>query len=173
MTEYDSRTADRAPAQPPTADRTTFEAEVDKLRIREKAHTREGDAIAAARRRLPMVEVPADLGLTGPDGPVTLLEAFESAMSRPGCGATRERAEPPVGHRAHLPGRFTRQTSAAGCPTSRGRSRTAATNAVTTRPNAAITATAVKPLSYACRAAFSTASAIGEGRCATRGCLQL
>ncbi len=30
------------------------------LRIREKAHTREGDAIAAARRRLPMVEVDAD-----------------------------------------------------------------------------------------------------------------
>jgi predicted dithiol-disulfide oxidoreductase (DUF899 family) len=27
------------------------------LRVREKAHTREGDAIAAARRRLPMVEV--------------------------------------------------------------------------------------------------------------------
>jgi Bacterial protein of unknown function (DUF899) len=29
------------------------------LRVREKAHTREGDAIAAARRRLPMVEVDA------------------------------------------------------------------------------------------------------------------
>src|SRR6202000_1070351 len=37
----------------------------------------EGDAIAAARRRLPMVEVPADTPLTGPDGPVTLLDTFE------------------------------------------------------------------------------------------------
>ena len=48
-----------------------------KLRVREKAHTREGDAIAAARRRLPMVEVDADLALIGPDGPLTLLDAFE------------------------------------------------------------------------------------------------
>ena len=38
-------------------DRSTFQAELDALRIREKAHTIEGDAIAAARRRLPMVEV--------------------------------------------------------------------------------------------------------------------
>jgi len=47
------------------------------LRVREKAHTREGDAIAAARRRLPMVEVNAKLALTGPRGPLTLLDAFE------------------------------------------------------------------------------------------------
>lgn len=37
--------------------RSTFTAELDTLRVREKAYTREGDAIAAARRRLPMVEV--------------------------------------------------------------------------------------------------------------------
>ena len=49
----------------------------DAILAREKAHTREGDAIAAARRRLPMVEVDASLTLTGPDGPLTLLEAFE------------------------------------------------------------------------------------------------
>jgi hypothetical protein len=40
-------------------------------------HTRAGDAIAAARRRLPMVEVDSSLPLTGPHGPVTLLDAFE------------------------------------------------------------------------------------------------
>ena len=62
---------------PPTVDRATFDEQLSALRTREKDHTREGDAIAAARRRLPMVEVPADLRLTGPDGPVTLLEAFE------------------------------------------------------------------------------------------------
>ncbi|HEY6747719.1 MAG TPA: DUF899 family protein [Mycobacteriales bacterium] len=45
--------------------------------MREKAHTREGDAIAAARRRLPVVEMDADLELIGPDGPLTLLDAFE------------------------------------------------------------------------------------------------
>ncbi|MGH3962291.1 MAG: DUF899 family protein [Pseudonocardiaceae bacterium] len=35
-------------------DRATWQAERDALLVREKAHTREGDAIAAARRRLPM-----------------------------------------------------------------------------------------------------------------------
>ena len=62
---------------PPVVDRASFETEVDALRAREKAHTREGDAIAAARRRLPMVEVDASLGLVGPDGPLALLDAFE------------------------------------------------------------------------------------------------
>ena len=66
-----------APSLPAVTDRAAFEAELDRLRIREKAHTREGDAIAAARRRLPMVEVDAGLTLTGPHGPLTLLEAFE------------------------------------------------------------------------------------------------
>jgi hypothetical protein len=48
-----------------------------RLRDREKAHTREGDAIAAARRRLPMVEVDAKVTVVGPHGPVTLLDVFE------------------------------------------------------------------------------------------------
>jgi predicted dithiol-disulfide oxidoreductase (DUF899 family) len=66
-----------APSLPAAVDRATFQAELDRLRVREKAHTREGDAIAAARRRLPMVEVDAAIPLTGPRGPLTLLEAFE------------------------------------------------------------------------------------------------
>ena len=65
------------PGMPVVVDRAAFQAELDALRIREKAHTREGDAIAAARRRLPMVEVDANLALIGPHGPLTLLEAFE------------------------------------------------------------------------------------------------
>ena len=39
------------PAAPPIVDRSIFEAEIDALRVREKAHTKEGDALAAARRR--------------------------------------------------------------------------------------------------------------------------
>jgi predicted dithiol-disulfide oxidoreductase (DUF899 family) len=66
-----------APSQPAAVDRATFQAELDRLRVREKAHTREGDAIAAARRRLPMAEVDASLELTGPHGPLTVLDAFE------------------------------------------------------------------------------------------------
>ena len=46
-------------AQPPVTDRASWQAELDRLLVREKAHTREGDAIAAGRRRLPMVEVDA------------------------------------------------------------------------------------------------------------------
>jgi predicted dithiol-disulfide oxidoreductase (DUF899 family) len=66
-----------SPSLPAVVDRAAFQAELDKLRVREKAHTREGDAIAAARRRLPMVEVDAGLTLTGPHGPLTLLDAFD------------------------------------------------------------------------------------------------
>jgi predicted dithiol-disulfide oxidoreductase (DUF899 family) len=62
---------------PKIVDRATFQAEVDALRIREKAHTREGDAIAAARRRLPMVKVDGATPLVGERGVVTLLDAFE------------------------------------------------------------------------------------------------
>jgi predicted dithiol-disulfide oxidoreductase (DUF899 family) len=49
--------ATNAASLPTVVDRDIFQAELDRLRVREKAHTREGDAIAAARRRLPMVEV--------------------------------------------------------------------------------------------------------------------
>ena len=65
------------PAAPKVVDRAAFQAELDALRLREKAYTREGDAIAAARRRLPMVEVDANLQLIGPRGAISLLEAFE------------------------------------------------------------------------------------------------
>jgi predicted dithiol-disulfide oxidoreductase (DUF899 family) len=64
-------------AVPPVVERGAFQAELDALRVREKAHTRAGDAIAAARRRLPMVEVDPTTPLIGPDGPVTLLDVFE------------------------------------------------------------------------------------------------
>jgi len=47
------------------------------LRVREKAHTREGDAIAAARRRLPMVAIDSSIPLIGSSGAVTLLDSFE------------------------------------------------------------------------------------------------
>src|SRR6266850_944953 len=57
--------------------RSTFQAELDTLRVREKAHTREGDGIAAARRRLPMVEVDGATPLIGERGAVTLFDVFE------------------------------------------------------------------------------------------------
>ena len=53
---------------PAVVDRATFQTELDALRVQEKAHIREGDAIAAARRRLPMVEVDSTIELTGRTG---------------------------------------------------------------------------------------------------------
>ena len=61
---------------PPVVDATTWQRELDALRIREKAATRELDAVAAQRRRLPMVEMP-EYTLDGPDGPVRLVDVFE------------------------------------------------------------------------------------------------
>src|SRR5580700_1671434 len=65
------------PGAPKVVDRSTFQAELDALRVREKAHTRESDAIAAVRRRLPMVEVDGATPLIGERGTATLLDAFE------------------------------------------------------------------------------------------------
>jgi predicted dithiol-disulfide oxidoreductase (DUF899 family) len=64
-------------AVPDVVDRSIFQAQLDELRLREKTHTREGDAIAAARRQLPMVRVDGGTPLVGGKGAVTLLEAFE------------------------------------------------------------------------------------------------
>jgi predicted dithiol-disulfide oxidoreductase (DUF899 family) len=69
--------AAETPSLPTVVDRNTFQSELDRVRIREKAHTRESDAIAAARRRLPMVELEGALELVGPRGPLKLLDAFE------------------------------------------------------------------------------------------------
>jgi predicted dithiol-disulfide oxidoreductase (DUF899 family) len=76
MTTTTSTTGSTLPA-PPVVDRDTWLRTREALRVREKAHTREGDAIAAARRRLPMTEVDAGALLTGPRGPVPLLDVFE------------------------------------------------------------------------------------------------
>jgi predicted dithiol-disulfide oxidoreductase (DUF899 family) len=63
-------------ALPPVADAAEWRRQLDELRVREKAATRELDAIAAQRRRLPMVELP-DYVLQGQDGPVRLVDLFE------------------------------------------------------------------------------------------------
>jgi len=62
-------------ALPRVVDEQTWRAELADLRRREKAVTRELDAIAAARRRLPMVEMP-EYTLHGADGPIRLADIF-------------------------------------------------------------------------------------------------
>src|SRR6195952_3827174 len=61
---------------PPVVDQQAWRREMEALRVREKAATRELDAIAAQRRRLPMVKMP-DYVLEGEEGPVRLADVFD------------------------------------------------------------------------------------------------
>jgi predicted dithiol-disulfide oxidoreductase (DUF899 family) len=63
-------------AIPPIVGQPDWEAALAELRVREKAATRELDAIAAARRRLPMVELPEYI-LEGASGRVRLADVFD------------------------------------------------------------------------------------------------
>lgn len=63
-------------ALPPITDAETWQREIEALRAREKAATRELDAIAAQRRRLPMVELP-DYTLVGAAGEIRLRDIFD------------------------------------------------------------------------------------------------
>ena len=65
------------PGRPPVVDLDTWRAASEELLVREKAHTRAGDAIAAARRRLPMVEFDGTLEVVGAAGPVPFLDLFQ------------------------------------------------------------------------------------------------
>ena len=65
------------PGRPPIVDRDEWDAQREALLVREKAHTHEGDAIAAARRALPMVEFDGSVEVVGADGPVPFISLFE------------------------------------------------------------------------------------------------
>jgi predicted dithiol-disulfide oxidoreductase (DUF899 family) len=64
-------------ALPPVTSRDEYEAARAKLLVKEKAHSREGDAIAAERRRLPMIEIPESVTVVGAKGEVRFLDVFE------------------------------------------------------------------------------------------------
>jgi len=49
----------------------------ERLLTKEKAHTRAGDALAAERRRLPVVRVDKEYVFEGPEGARTLLDLFD------------------------------------------------------------------------------------------------
>jgi predicted dithiol-disulfide oxidoreductase (DUF899 family) len=68
---------EQSSAQPAVVGRAAWQAQLDELLVREKTHTREGDAIAAARRTLPMVEVDPSTSVVGESGRVSLLDVFE------------------------------------------------------------------------------------------------
>lgn len=65
------------PGRPPVVDQATWQAARDELLVDEKAHTRAGDALAAARRRLPMTRIDGATEVIGPDGAVPFLDLFQ------------------------------------------------------------------------------------------------
>ena len=62
---------------PEIVDRSEWDAAHEALLAKEKAATRERDALAAERRRLPMTEIPAGFEFEGPEGTVRLPDLFE------------------------------------------------------------------------------------------------
>jgi len=76
-TTKDDMTTTALPGRPPVVDLATWQAARNELLVREKAHTRAGDALAAARRRLPMVEGDGTVEVVGADGPVPFLDLFQ------------------------------------------------------------------------------------------------
>ena len=65
------------PGRPRVVDLATWQVARDELLAREKAHTRAGDALAADRRRLPMVEFDGTVEVVGPTGAVPFRTLFE------------------------------------------------------------------------------------------------
>ena len=90
----------------------------DALLAEEKAATRERDALAAKRRRLPMVRIEKSYVLAGPDGKATLLDLFEGRRQlllyhfmfgpnqNAGCDGCSMFVDQ-IGHLAHLAARDT------------------------------------------------------------------
>ncbi|HEV7708973.1 MAG TPA: DUF899 family protein [Asanoa sp.] len=64
-------------AHPEIVSREQWQAARDALLVKEKAATRALDALAADRRRLPMVRMPSDYAFAGRDGKAGLRDLFE------------------------------------------------------------------------------------------------
>jgi predicted dithiol-disulfide oxidoreductase (DUF899 family) len=62
---------------PPVVSPSEWQAARESMLAKEKEATRARDALAAERRRLPMVEIEKDYVFEGPDGKASLLDLFE------------------------------------------------------------------------------------------------
>jgi predicted dithiol-disulfide oxidoreductase (DUF899 family) len=69
--------ADLPKSHPPVVSREEWDAAWQQMLVKEKAHTRARDALAAERRRMPWMAVEKDYEFDGPDGKVSLLDLFE------------------------------------------------------------------------------------------------
>ncbi|MDQ1411906.1 MAG: hypothetical protein QOE07_494 [Acidimicrobiaceae bacterium] len=105
---------------PDVVSRDEWLAARKELLAKEKAFTRQRDALSADRRRLPMVRIEKEYAFTGPDGPATLVDLFAGRRQLivghfmfdpswedgcPSCSAGAD--ELSSGHLAHLHARDT------------------------------------------------------------------
>ncbi len=103
---------------PPIVSSSEWQRARDELLVKEKEATRASDALAAERRRLPMVQIEEDYVLEGPGGEASLLDLFEGRrqlllyhfMFGPnqdaGCDGCSMFVDQ-IGHPAHLHARHT------------------------------------------------------------------
>jgi predicted dithiol-disulfide oxidoreductase (DUF899 family) len=122
---------------PPTVSPEEWKAARENLLVKEKEHTRAGDALAAERRRMPWQAVEKEYRFEGPDGELSLLDLFDGrrqlivyrAFYGPDVTTTAEGTSYPeracvgcsmvadqVAHPAHLEGRETRLAFASRAP---------------------------------------------------------
>jgi predicted dithiol-disulfide oxidoreductase (DUF899 family) len=121
MKTKNRKTGDRQ-ALPKIASRAEWQRARNKLLVKEKAETRRRDALAAERRRLPMVRVDKDYVFAGPKGKARLPDLFDGrrqlllyhfmfapdvsgwpSAGCPGCSMVIDN----VGHLAHFHARNT------------------------------------------------------------------
>jgi predicted dithiol-disulfide oxidoreductase (DUF899 family) len=118
----ETRKSQKPMSHPQIVSREEWQRARDQLLVKEKAATRARDALAAERRRLPMVRIEKNYFFEGPDGKVSLLDLFEGrrqliiyhfmfapdvdgwpSAGCPGCSMVVDN----IGHLAHLHARDT------------------------------------------------------------------
>jgi predicted dithiol-disulfide oxidoreductase (DUF899 family) len=72
---------------PPTVSPKDWEAARQHMLVKEKAHMRAHDALAAERRRMPWMAVEKTYAFEGPDGKMSLLDLFEGRRQLIVCRA--------------------------------------------------------------------------------------
>src|SRR5690349_4591734 len=116
------KTTEKSMNLPPIVSPAEWLAAREKLLLKEKAATRERDALAAERRRLPMVQIDKDYVFEGPDGRARLVDLFDGrrqlilyhfmfapdvggwpSAGCPGCSMVVDQ----IGHLSHLHARDT------------------------------------------------------------------
>src|SRR6266540_4037005 len=83
---------------PPVVSKTEWQAAREALLAEEKEATRARDALAAKRRRLPMVQIDKDYVFHGPDGKASLLDLFEGRVLSALEGGWRDAQDVSPGH---------------------------------------------------------------------------